>query len=288
MLEERGRIQEHIEIKSMAENTDEEYLDNATNNQLENPPDEVILSHSTETINLNQETENMEVHHHAHHGHEKKTWKNYFWEFLMLFLAVFCGFFAEWQLEHTIEHSREKEFIISLVKELENDDKKINEVLKDTVRNNKLELFINSLLNLDNNENNLRTAYLLQLNIASYDAMAFNRSTISQLKNGGNMRLIRNRAVVDSINRIDNLIDNMMGQINSYDSDVMTNMHTMAKIFDVRYFYKFKNANTKLSFPEFLKQQSEVKYLSTDEKLRIEFAAQVRFQRVVLTIMSAC
>ena len=263
----------------MADHTDEEYLDHPANKQSEHPPEDVILIHGTETINATQETENMEVHHHAHHGHEKKNWKNYFWEFLMLFLAVFCGFFAEWQLEHTIEHSREKEFIVSIVKELENDEKQINEVLKDTVRNNKLDLFINSLLNIDNNENNPKTAYLLQLNIASYDVMAFNRSTISQLKNGGNMRLIRNRAVVDSINHLDNLIDNMEGQINSYDYDVITNMHTMAKIFDVRYYYKFKNAKTKLSFPEFLKQQSEVNYLSTDEKLRIEFAAQVRFQK---------
>jgi len=263
----------------MAENTDEEYLDNPTNNQLENPPDEVILNRGTETINLNKENENMEVHHHAHHGHEKKTWKNYFWEFLMLFLAVFCGFFAEWQLEHTIEHSREKEFILSIVKELENDDKQINEVLKDTVRNNKLDSFNISLLNFDNNVNNVKTSYILKYNITSYQTMIFNRSTISQLKNGGNMRLIRNRAVVDSINLMDNLIDNMVGQINSYDFMVMANVQNMAKIFDVRYYYIFKNANTKLSFAEFILQQSEVKYLSDDEKLRIEFADQIMFQK---------
>ena len=48
-----------------------------------------------QTINYKPETEDMEVHHHAHHEHGKKNWKSYFWEFLMLFLAVSLGFYAE-------------------------------------------------------------------------------------------------------------------------------------------------------------------------------------------------
>jgi hypothetical protein len=31
-------------------------------------------------VYLNQEAENMEVHHHAHHG-RMKSWRVYFWEF---------------------------------------------------------------------------------------------------------------------------------------------------------------------------------------------------------------
>ena len=49
----------------MADNTDEEHIDNPTNNQSGNIPDEIIPTTDTETINPNQETENMEVHHHA-------------------------------------------------------------------------------------------------------------------------------------------------------------------------------------------------------------------------------
>lgn len=223
----------------------------------------------------------MEVHHHAHHPNHKKTWKNYFWEFLMLFLAVFCGFIAEWKLEHTIEHSREKEFIVSMVKELENDQKQIEEVLQDSIRNNYLDTFNIALLNLDNNSNTIITAYLLKDLITSYQCMVFNKSTISQLKNGGNMRLIRNQSIVDSINLVDNLIDNMVAQITSHDHLVSTNAHTMAKIFDVRYYYHFKRSKTKLNFSAFMNQQSEVKYLNSDEKLRVEFAEQVLFQKDV-------
>ena len=39
----------------------------------------------------------------------------------MLFLAVFCGFMAENFREHQIEHKREKEYITSLIKDVELD-----------------------------------------------------------------------------------------------------------------------------------------------------------------------
>ena len=51
----------------MADNTDEEHLENPVNNQSENPQDEIIPITDTETINPNQETKNMEVHKHPHH-----------------------------------------------------------------------------------------------------------------------------------------------------------------------------------------------------------------------------
>jgi hypothetical protein len=73
---------------------------------------------------MEEKEKEMEVHHHAHDPaapHHKKNWKNYFWEFLMLFLAVFCGFLAEYQLEHKIEKDRAKELAKSFYQELKND-----------------------------------------------------------------------------------------------------------------------------------------------------------------------
>src|SRR6186713_907713 len=61
----------------------------------------------------------MEVHAHTHTS--RKKWTHYLWEFLMLFLAVFCGFLAENQREHYVEHQREKQFIETLLQDLEND-----------------------------------------------------------------------------------------------------------------------------------------------------------------------
>ena len=84
----------------MADNTDEEHLNIPANIQSENTPDEILSNNDTEIINQNQESENMEVHHHPDVHHKRKKIKEYFLEFLMIFLAVTMGFFAESFPEH--------------------------------------------------------------------------------------------------------------------------------------------------------------------------------------------
>jgi CDP-glycerol glycerophosphotransferase (TagB/SpsB family) len=66
----------------------------------------------------------MEVHHHPHV--EKKNFKEYFLEFLMIFLAVTMGFFAEQMRESVADHNREKEFMKSMLEDLKTDTAKIN------------------------------------------------------------------------------------------------------------------------------------------------------------------
>ncbi len=64
---------------------------------------ETSHTHSEKTLepieaqlsDIESQTETMEVHHHGH-VHEKKKWKEYLFQFFMLFLAVFCGFLAEY------------------------------------------------------------------------------------------------------------------------------------------------------------------------------------------------
>ncbi len=64
------------------------------------------VNEATETINQKSEIKQMEVHHHPHV--EKKNFKEYFLEFLMIFLAVTLGFFAENVREHIGDASKEK------------------------------------------------------------------------------------------------------------------------------------------------------------------------------------
>ena len=61
----------------------------------------------------------MEVHHHP--NVEKKKFKEYFLEFLMIFLAVTLGFIAENIRETSTEHKRAKEFAASMYKDLGED-----------------------------------------------------------------------------------------------------------------------------------------------------------------------
>jgi len=58
----------------------------------------------------------------VHHPHvEKKRFKEYFLEFIMIFLAVTMGFFAETIRENVTEHRRAKEFAESMVQDLRED-----------------------------------------------------------------------------------------------------------------------------------------------------------------------
>ena len=179
----------------MADNTDDKHLDNQINTQSENLPDEIIPTPETEIINPNRETENMEVHHHAHHGHEKKTWKNYFWEFLMLFLAVFCGFLAEYQLEHKIESDRGKQYTYSFYEDMITDSSHFNNLISSFQI--KLSAFQNmspcydSLLSDHPPKNCLNTLYL---NSRSFQDMINTDRTLMQLKNAGGLRLLSNFA----------------------------------------------------------------------------------------------
>ncbi|MEJ0079946.1 MAG: hypothetical protein WDM78_03045 [Puia sp.] len=70
---------------------------------------------------LQNESENMEVHKHPHHVTHKKKWIEYLLEFFMLFLAVFLGFIAENIRENAIEHERAKEYANLLIEDLSAD-----------------------------------------------------------------------------------------------------------------------------------------------------------------------
>ena len=189
----------------MADITDEEHLENPTNNQSENASDEITPTAHMEAINPNQETENMEVHHHAHHE-GKKSWKSYFWEFLMLFLAVFCGFLAEYQLEHKIENDRGKQYTYSFYEDLVTDSSNFNNLInKYQIKLSALESMspcYDSLLSEHPSTNCLNTLYS---NSIYFPDLIYTDRTLMQLKNAGGLRLLK-KADADSILLYDNLL----------------------------------------------------------------------------------
>ena len=142
-----------------------------------------------------QQTEEMEVHHHTHPAHGKKTWKDYFWEFLMLFLAVFCGFLAEYQLEHKIERERAGELAKNFYDELKNDS--ITAQLK--VQNRlKQETALKDIVHYikDSSLTNVSKKFVLdfEFGISFRSPTQFEPRTImlDQLKNSGSLRYFKN------------------------------------------------------------------------------------------------
>ena len=141
----------------------------------------------------------MEVHHHP--NVEKKGFKEYFLEFLMIFLAVTMGFIAENIREHFADVRTEKEYLSSFKQQL-----LINKEQFTDMQNSFIDYkpALDSLANLffDKNENKdlITTARLVvkskMLNLKTIDVNAY-----LQLVNSGGLKYIHSVALKDTMTR---------------------------------------------------------------------------------------
>jgi hypothetical protein len=141
----------------------------------------------------------MEVQHHPDLHHKKKKFREYVYEFIMIFLAVTMGFFAERIRENLAEKSKEREYMKEIIGNLK----------YDTVR-----CSANAEVNTQmiNGTDSLRAeikkavAGLVNPNALYYYAIscggkyskaAFNTSAITELKNSGMLRVINNKNLMN-------------------------------------------------------------------------------------------
>ena len=130
----------------------------------------------------------MEVHHHP--KVEKKNFKEYLLEGLMIFIAVTLGFFAENLREHIGNRKKEKEYVLSLVEDIKKDTLRINYVIKKISQRNKgIDTFL-SLLSDPAIISNSNRLFRLREDLGFPDFIYTDR-TIQQLKNTGELRLVR-------------------------------------------------------------------------------------------------
>ena len=241
-----------------------------------------ISQESDKAKSQSENAENMEVHPHSD-SHGKKTWKVYFFEFFMLFLAVFCGFLAEYQLEHKLERDREKQFIISMVKELQEDLVQIDRVQKDTNRYKNLDTLAMILLESDRSSEEIKKTYELYFrHTTNIVYMSFNRNTLTQLKNAGNMRLIRKMNVADSLNQLDNKITELNNQWEFYMKIMYDNFKFGSRIFDMGYLIKDKEGKWMKSKEEFNKIPVKFDFITNDKATFIEFGNMMKMQATIL------
>jgi hypothetical protein len=190
----------------MADNSEEENTEHPVKAQSENSPEGIISTNDTETIAPNKETENMEVHHHPDLHHKDKKWKEYFLEFLMIFLAVTMGFIAENIREHFILKKHEREYMVSLVRDLNHDIAGLTRSEASVTRYIHSADSIFSLFKKADFKNTSGDIYYFGRTIALRNLWRSNDGTIQQLNYSGGLRLIENNTVIDSIqNYIDKL-----------------------------------------------------------------------------------
>ena len=205
----------------MAKKTNKKSLRKSESTISEKASIEINPKKEPEAINASQETENMEVHHHAHH-HGKKNWKSYFWEFLMLFLAVTLGFFVENQREHYIENLRAKEFSKSLIQDLQNDITAIQ-------RNKKTASYYialaDSLINLSQSplEGRASAQFSYYTRFMYWTgSVVWNRATFEQIKNSGSLRYFKNQHLLEKLMKYDGIINNI--EMEAYNHQVRGNL----------------------------------------------------------------
>ena len=242
-----------------------------------------IVNQAAELAGLHPSIKQMELHH-PHELHKKKL-KDYLFEFFMLFLAITLGFFVENKREHMTEKKREKQFIRSLVEDLRVDTGKINFMM---TYNNGAVAGIDSLISKlhDYKKNDTATVnkmYQWYIYYArnSY-TVNFTDRTMSQLKNSGNMRLIEDQKVSDSIIDYDDGIRLTTAQGDIYKEKCENALDFSLTIFD----YRFMRYNSAMSVRVVYPWQ-DYKLLADDPAVLSRYANLLEIWKQVIAVYIA-
>ena len=206
----------------------------------------------------------MEVHHHPHT--ERKKWTHYFFEFLMLFLAVFAGFLAENWREHIVERKREKEYIRSMIEDLKTDERYFTAEIVGRKQNR---IMIDSLINLLSQKSRTgfeqqRMYYFARYCIASVELPQFHDRTYDQMKSSGNLRLIHEKNIDDSISNYYFNAKEIQVNINQTQDRILAAIELEGKVFDGMVFQQVLDKNNFI-----FKQATGNPQLITDDRTTI-------------------
>jgi len=153
----------------------------------------------------------MEVHHHPRV--ERKGFKEYFLEFLMIFLAVTLGFFAENIRENITESSRAKEYARLLYDDLKLDTALLHHLADlQLTRSKKLDSLY-EILKQGNLQENAKLVYYYGAYMGLENPYIPNDATMQQLRSSGNLRIFKKMELYNAITRYYNICsyyDNIM------------------------------------------------------------------------------
>src|SRR5580658_4060396 len=214
----------------------------------------------------------MEVHHHP--NLEKKNFREYILEFLMIFLAVTMGFFAESLREHITEKRIEKELIISFVADLKKDTATFNFVIpKEEIALKGLDTMLNTISQTNYSDSCIRLMYYLSRKYTeSIEAMTYTLRTISQLKYAGGIRLITDKQASDSIIFYNKIIEDVNHILDYTTHDFMIpSIHAGTRIFNAKYLIPYNGE----SIWHLLSSGKKMSLLSNDQALIGEYTGLI-------------
>ncbi len=201
----------------------------------------------------------------------------------MLFLAVFCGFLAEYQLEHKIEKDREKQYIKSLLFDLQRDSLLLAANIAEGPR---IFQYSDSLITelkkrpLEGREKRVYT--FLSLISAGISFKYYDR-TVSQLRNSGAFRLIQKQTVSDALLDYDVQMRDAVNYATSVESwnFVTPSITYSASIFDIDLVFKIrKSVQRYFSHPDSVSFPYPPRLITYDDRKIMEFINLQRFAQL--------
>lgn len=178
----------------------------------------------------------MEVHKHPHHVTDKKNWREYLLEFLMIFLAVFLGFVVENWREHIVERRKERGYILSLIEDLKIDTVKIRNYINARINKQSRMDSLADLLSSGKEKESGNEIYYFARFVTFSIPLLTSDGTIQQLKNSGGFTLIRKPKVVDSIIAYDNNVKYIQYVDDKIQPIENTFREIASDVFDTRFF----------------------------------------------------
>jgi hypothetical protein len=176
----------------------------------------------------------MEVHHHPQV--EKKGFKEYFLEFIMIFLAVTLGFFAESLREHLSNHSKEKEYIIGIKKDLVADTASLNDFLPYLIsRIDQTDTLIKILQTQGVTDRGSDMYYLARLTTKLRSFIA-NNTTLTELEHSGNFGLITKEPVLTGLVKVQKIAETYKVITGLDEQEAEMTYPLLGKLFDASVF----------------------------------------------------
>lgn len=211
--------------------------------KIEKNPEEVNGEINKSEISKSEIT-NMEVHHHPDLHHNRKKFKEYFLEFLMIFLAVTMGFVAENIREHFVENKIAHQNLEDYRNDLLQNEKEFKYYINQLPGMLPMYDSIVSIFYSKNENKELPALSRLLLRGQRNIIITINTPTYEELVSSGNMRFIENKELKDSIANYKNEINGLL----NYNDRIITTLNAqlgeIGKIEDMHDFWNIEKSSS--------------------------------------------
>jgi hypothetical protein len=191
----------------------------------------------------------------------------------MLFLAVTLGFFVENQREHYVEHRREKQYVRSFLGDLKSDLVQLDSLINERMKRKRNIDSLLAILSTPDPDVYAKQIYYFSRPLTIAYVFFRNERTIQQLKNGGNLRLIRKEDVSDAIMLYDHHVRWTDLVANREQEYILEYVKRIEELFDTRVFDKMRTGTFDFKMPA----EQEIHLLKNDKQLIQLFLNKIHF-----------